>query len=182
MLEWADAAGTRAAPYVAAALVCGMASRRDRGWRGNWPPFWPLTAVLLVAMAAGRTGLAEALGDLLRDRARAEGLYESRRPIQAAAVVVVGGGWLVAVITAVWRVPERRRHYLHALIAIVTLVAYAAIRGVSLHHIDTVLQDRRIAGLRVGGWIEYVLTTSTAAVLLWTPWRRPERETRPVPI
>ena len=179
MLEWADAAGPRAVPYVAAASACAVAGRRDRGLPGHWAPFWPLTAALLVAMAAGRAGLAEALADELRDT-RSGRLYEWRRPIQAAAVVAIGG-WLAAVIAAVWRAPERRRHYGQALIAIVTLVAFAAIRGVSLHHIDSVLQDRRLAGLRVGAWIEYALATSTAAALLWTPWRRPDLESRRAP-
>ena len=56
------------------------------------------------------------------------GWYASRRRLQALVVVGLGTAWLASVLTAIWRVPERRRRYLPMIVVVLTIGFYAAIR------------------------------------------------------
>jgi hypothetical protein len=109
------------------------------------------------------------VADLGRGRAADSGWYETRRPVQAAVVVALGAVWFVTVSVACWRTPERRRRYLPMGLMVVTLAAYAAIRLVSLHHIDTLLYRREIADIWVGTVIEVTLLIVTGIVTFWVP-------------
>lgn len=171
MLGLAESGWFRAGGYLlVAALAFAAGRRQDRDAPGAWPPFWLLTGALLLVMAVGRAGdVGDVLGDSIRDRAVERGWYESRRPLQAAVVGALGAAWFVAVITAIWRVPERRRRYLPMITVMITLAAFAAIRLVSLHHVDTLLHRRHVVGLRVGTAIEIVLLLLAAACTFWTP-------------
>jgi hypothetical protein len=156
-----------------AAAICGYVSLVGLtlvlGWRevvqrrrgvavALWPAFWFTTTVLLVVMAIGRASdTGELLADLGRRRARSAGWYETRRSAQAAAIGAIATIWAIVVLAAVWRVPERRRRYLPTALAIVTLVAFAGARIVSLHQVDALLDDRNIVGLSVGAFIELSL-------------------------
>jgi hypothetical protein len=173
---------------TAAALHAG--SRERRRWphgagRDIWPTFWFLTAGLLAVMALGRAadvgGLVSEFG---RREAREEGWYELRREYQAAAVASVGAIWLVAVVVAVWRVPERRRRYLPVALVVFSLICFAGIRVISLHQVDTVLYNHPIRGVRIVAFVE--LTGIALAVLAtyWYPFARVELDaaTRPRPI
>ena len=155
MIDTGGSNWVRVGAYLVVAALTLVALRResDRAAEvdGVWPPFWPLTGGFLVVMAVGRAG---GVGDLIAGLARNEvvsgGWYESRRPVQAAVVGAVGLAWLISVSVACWRTPERRRRYLPIGLAIVTLAAFAAIRLVSLHQVDTLLHRRHIGGVRVG--------------------------------
>jgi hypothetical protein len=160
--------------YVVLVGLALLARRRERARAsqvdGVWPPFWLLTAGFLAVMALGRAGdIGSLLGDLGRGRAVDSGWYETRRPLQAAVVVSLGVAWFITVSIACWRTPERRRRYLPMGLIVVTLAAYAAIRVVSLHHIDTVLYRREIANVRIGTVIEITLLIIAGLVTLWVP-------------
>lgn len=160
--------------YVVLVVLSLVARRRERTRAsevdGVWPPFWLLTAGFLGVMALGRAGdIGSLISDLGRGRALDSGFYETRRPMQAAVVTAVGGGWLITVTVACWRTPERRRRYLPMGLMVITLAAYAAIRVVSLHQVDTLLHRREIAGVWVGTVIEMTLLVITALVTLWVP-------------
>jgi hypothetical protein len=160
--------------YVVLVLLCLVARRRERSRAsevdGVWPPFWLLTAGFLGAMAIGRAGdIGSLLSDLGRGRAADSGWYETRRPLQAVVVLALGAAWFISVSVACWRTPERRRRYLPMGLMVVTLAAYAAIRVVSLHQVDTLLHRREIAGVRVGAVIEITLLIITGLVTLWVP-------------
>jgi len=160
--------------YVALVVLALVARRRERARAsevdGVWPPFWLLTAGFLAVMALGRAGdIGSLLGDLGRGRAADSGWYETRRPVQAAVVVTLGAVWFITVSVACWRTPERRRRYLPMGLTVVTLAAYAAIRVVSLHHIDTLLYRREIADVRIGTVIEMTLLISAGLVTFWVP-------------
>lgn len=161
MAELLDSNALRVLGYVFASIVCvlvGWLERRHArdGRRDLWPTFWFLSAGLLLVLAMGRVGLGNLLSDLGRRTAREEGWYQTRRGLQAAVVGSVAAIWGVAVIVAIWRVPERRRRYLPAVVVLSGLVCFAAVRLVSLHHIDTLLYRRDIGGVRIVAVLETI--------------------------
>ncbi len=178
---WADSNWLRVVAYGVAAgasLHAGLRELRRQPTtpgRDVWPTFWFMTAGLLAVMALGRAadfgGLVSEFG---RREARDEGWYEMRREYQAVAVAAVAAIWLVTSVAAVWRVPERRRRYLPAALVVFTLVCFAGIRVVSLHHVDTLLYDRPIGGVRIVAIVE--LTGIALAILAtyWHPFTRAE--------
>ena len=134
-------------------------ARRRGGSEGHlWPAFWFGTTILLLAMAVGRAGdLGGLLADFGRRQARSEGWYQTRRSLQAVVVGSIAAVWAVAVIIAIWRVPERRRRYLPPALLVFTLVCFAGIRIISLHQIDAVLLRRDLAGAPIGIIIEHIV-------------------------
>lgn len=177
MPSWVDSNWLRICGYLVVVALCVVAARReDPDDPATWRPFWYFTGGLLLVMALGRmVDLGDLAGDELRARARSDGWYESRRKFQSVVVAGLGFAWLVIVFTAVWRVPERRRRYLPMIVAVVTLAAFAAIRVVSLHQIDTVLYRRRILDVRYSTAIEFMLLAVAApcTLLAWRRHRRP---------
>ncbi len=172
-----DSNWVRIAGYVIVAMLTVAARRRERSRAasvdGVWPPFWSLTGGFLIVMAFGRAGdIGDLLADFGRDEAVTSGWYAARRPIQAAVVVVLGLGWLVVVGLACWRTPERRRRYLPTSLAVITIAAFAAIRIVSLHQVDTVLHRTHIGSVRVGTLTELGLLLIAAVVSFWIPGHR----------
>jgi hypothetical protein len=177
--DWADSNWLRVVAYgvaAAASLHAGVRELRRRPTapsRDIWPTFWFLTAALLAVMAVGRAAdLGGLVSEIGRREARQEGWYEIRREYQAAAVATIGAIWLVAVIVAVWRVPERRRRYLPPALVVFTLICFAGIRVVSLHHVDTLLYNRPIRGVRIATITE--LSGIVLAILstYWHPFAR----------
>ncbi len=174
MAEVAEGVIARAAMYgvLAAAAIWSWNRERRSGPRADlWPPYWLTTALLFLGMGFGR---AVEIGDLVtqigREQAAGAGWYEVRRPVQAAMVTLVAVVWLAMVVLAVLRVPERRRRYLPSSILALTLACYAAVRVVSLHHVDTVLYRWDVVGVRVGTVIEYLLGAITLAAIFGS-WR-----------
>jgi hypothetical protein len=179
--DWVDSNWLRVAAYgvaAAASLHAGVRELRRRptpSGRDIWPTFWFLTAALLAVMAVGRAAdLGGLVSELGRREARAEGWYEIRREYQAAAVGLIGAIWLVAVIVAVWRVPERRRRYLPPALVVFTLICFAGIRVVSLHHVDTLLYRRSIRGVRIVAIVELAGILLATLSTYWHPFARPE--------
>ena len=174
MLSWADNNWMRVVAYIVVAALCVAAGRRQHpDDPGVWRPFWPMTAAVLLAMAVGRAGgIAEWIADLARSEARGEGWYETRRRYQAIVVGAIGAAWVFSVLTACWRIPERRRRYLPMMIIVMTIGAYVAIRMVSLHQVDSLLYRRDLLGMRIGTLTEYVLLAIAGGGTFWTPTRR----------
>ena len=134
------------------------------------PWFWPLTGLLIAALAVARvTDAAERITEIGRDRAIDEGWYRDRRGLQSWAVGAVAAVWLVSVTVAVWRTPERRRRYLPMGIAVASVIAYALVRMVSLHQVDGLLYRTHLAGVRVGTVTELTLLGLAAVTTAWIP-------------
>jgi hypothetical protein len=151
-----------------------VARRRERRLIGDedglWPPFWIATCGLLLAMALGRAFEAGGLVATFGRRAAEGGdWYASRRPIQAVVIVGLVAAWCVVVIVALWRTPERRRRYLPVGLASLTLVAFAGVRVVSLHQVDSLVYRTDLAGVRVGTITEIALLVVTGLATRWCP-------------
>lgn len=186
MIDSADSNWVRVSAYVIAAGLALAAFRRERrratAVDGVWPPFWLLTGGFLLVMAFGRAGgIGDLIADVGRDEAVSGGWYESRRPVQAAVVGIVGLGLLMSLTHVCWRTPARRRRYFPMGVAIVTLAAFAAIRIVSFHHIDSVLHGRHIVEIRVATVTELGLVVLASALTFRVPVGRPAQSGSPVP-
>jgi hypothetical protein len=175
--SWLDSNWLRVVAYGVAAAACLHAGLRERRRRSSapsrdiWPTFWFLTAALLGVMALARAAdIGELVSDFGRRTARDEGWYEIRREYQAAAVASVGAIWFVAVVVAVWRVPERRRRYLPAALVVFTLFCFAGIRIISLHQVDTLLYNRPIRGVRIVAIVELTGIALTILATYWYPF------------
>jgi hypothetical protein len=179
---WVDSNWLRVVAYglaAAAALHAGMREQRRRPHapsREIWPAFWFLTAGLLAVMALARAAdIGELVSEFGRRTARDEGWYEIRREYQAAAVATVGAIWFVAVVVAVWRVPERRRRYLPAALVVFTLFCFAGIRIISLHQVDSLLYNHPIRGVRIVAIVELTGVALTILATYWYPFARAEQ-------
>jgi hypothetical protein len=171
MLTWADQNWMRTIAYLVVGGLCLLAGRREpNGNLSRWRPFWPLTATIFVIMALGRAGgLAEWIIGRFRGEAYEAGWYADRRPLQAAVVIALACAWLLCVLVACWRIPERRRRYLPMTVIVLTVGAYVAVRAVSLHQIDTLLYRRDVSGMRVGTLVEYAVLLIAGLGTLWAP-------------
>lgn len=174
MVDLLDSNALRVVAYGLVALLAVSWGVRERRWIAVhhvdwWPFYWFMSAALLVVIGVGRAG---ALGDLIseigREQARSNGWYDTRRSLQAAVVIAVAVVWFLGVAVAVLRVPPRRRRYLPHVILLSTIIAFAAIRLVSLHQIDTVLYRRDVAGVRIVALVELSLLAATALVTVTT--------------
>lgn len=177
MTELLDSGGLRLASYFAAAVASIAAGRTDRRLQSNniddgrWPTFWFVGSVLLVAMGVARAGdLADIISEAGRDRSRSGDWYEIRRSFQVVIVGTISAIWSLGVLVAIWRGPERRRRYLPAAIALSTLPAFAAIRIVSLHHIDALLYRHDLAGVRLAAVAELTLLVAAVTTMFWFPF------------
>ena len=171
-MTWLDTTACAVLLYVLAgstALVVGVVERHRGGTTDSrlWPTFWFATGGLLLVMAAGRaSNVSDILTDIGREQARSGGWYEVRRSLQAWVIGALTAVWAVTVVAAVWRVPERRR-YLPAAIVVFTLVCFAGIRLISLHHVDALLHNREVRGVTIGAVIEVGLLLLVVAVSMW---------------
>lgn len=146
-----------------------------------WPTCWLLIAGIYAAMA-GALGadLAGRVGGLGREYARNEDWYDSRRPLQAAIVVIVAIVWLTIIVVGIWRVPERRRRYLPSALLCTSLICFGLIRIVSFHYVDTIVDRTSVVGVPLGTVVELVGIV-VAVVLAVRASRRPVADDRNVP-
>lgn len=174
MAEFLDSNALRVVAYGVVALLAawwGVRERRTIAARHVdwWPFYWFLSAALLVVMGAGRVGgLGDLVSDFGREQARSGGWYDTRRTMQAAAVITVAVVWLIGVAVAILRVPPRRRRYLPHVVVLSTIIAFAAIRLVSLHQVDSVLYRRDFAGVRIVSIAELFMLTAATVVMIAT--------------
>ncbi len=167
-----DSGRTRVVAYLMVAALAAVwyvrerraAERHDTDW---WPTYWLLTALVLISMGVGRVGsLGDAVAEIGREQARSSGWYERRRDIQAIAIIIISIGWFLGVLLAIWRFPPRRRRYLPSVITITALAAFAGVRVISLHQVDTVLYRRDVVGIRIVSITELALLAAAATTIL----------------
>lgn len=170
-LELLDTDVLRSLAYgLAGALALVWYGRETRtGVPEHWPRYWLLSAAMLLTMGMTRLGgFGDLVSELGREQVRSSGWYEGRRVLQAGIVAVVTGVWLVSVLVAILRVPPRRRRYLPHAVVVSAVVAFAFVRLVSLHQIDSLLYRRDVAGARVVAVVEVLLLACVVpATFIW---------------
>jgi hypothetical protein len=152
--------------------VCrGAASSRFLG-----PFCWWLAASALLVLGINRLlDLQTALGDALRSLAKAQDWYAMRQSYQRAmiAAAALGGVAGAAAFGRLFRGDPVRYHV--AIAGLVFLVAFVAIRAVSLHGVDAVI-NTRILGLKLNWILELggIGLIDVAAVSAFVPSRTPD--------
>lgn len=153
-----------AALSVVAAGIFNREHDRD-GFRRSALVWAGLALVLASLSFFTITDLGPLLMDDVRQEARSEGWYMSRRPMQARVIL----GILVAAIlgygTLLVRLGDNRRNYLLPVTASAYLLALNAIRLVSLHQVDAVM-GKRVGWLTFGAVLQVVGLTLTGVALL----------------
>lgn len=132
--------------------------------------FWLGLSIILLLLAVNKQlDLQSALTAAGRCLSKAQGWYEDRRSVQIAfilAILVICG-----VIAAVLLWVMRREIPLiwPALIGIVSLLAFIAIRAAGFHHFDQLI-GFEVGGIRMNAVLELggiVFIATNAFVLLW---------------
>lgn len=142
-----------AAAQAAVALLC-LTARRCARRKGEASPAWTTATATLLLLAMNTLFAFDLLFiEWMRGVARASGWYDTRRGLQALALVSVG----VAAVAA-WG-PLRHRLALAApvspwlLTGLAGLAALATLRLVSLHATDELIHTR-LAGLTLGRLVD----------------------------
>ena len=137
-----------AAGYLLAAGVCHYAGRREN------PRFWNIIALAAVILAANKLfNLQHAITQGLRQYAREGGWYVGRRIYQKMVILGIAELSIVALAALAWW--QRRRPWPAriALLLLAILVAFTAVRMVSLSPVDRYL-GQELTGIRRHVWIE----------------------------
>jgi len=184
MLTILESGTLRSMGYVVLGALAAVAGWRERSSPDRdrlqlWPLYWWLTSALLIAVGVAHLGgLGDYLVGLGREQARSAGWYDARRKFQAAGVLIFSWAWFMTVLLAIWRVPPRRRRYLPSAIAVGTLLAFVAVRAVSLHQIDSLLYRRDVFGVRIVGIVESALLV-IAGMSIVSRWNVDDDTSRP---
>jgi hypothetical protein len=171
----------RLTAYGACAIVCaavGVRERRQaRDADATRSVFWFATAVVLAALGVATAGdLGQLLADAGRREAAQHGWYGVRRSYQAAAVAALGGVWIGTLAVAVLRAPERHRRYIPVAASVATLLAFDALRTISLHQVDWLLYRHEVGGLRIASAMELALILAVVVTVVAVAQRhRPAR-------
>jgi hypothetical protein len=155
-----------------ACLYAGYASMpTPEGWSRRLATpatFWFIFGSALILLAIAKlVGLQHFLGGHIRDLARQDGLYDLRRPYQRLANDAVIGLALLAFTGGVVIWVKKWFVLIAPLAAMIVLLAFTAIRAISLHNVDTVLYRTNMWGVSVGALIEVILTSSIAGIALF---------------
>jgi hypothetical protein len=162
---------------VLASSIGWLERRRSDTCPDLRPATWFVIAGLFALMAVGRAGdVGQAIADAGRRGALSRGWYQSRRGFQEMLVVAVATCSVLLAVTLPTWTHERRRHYLPMVIATFGVMAFAAVRIVSLHQVDAVLR-RPTLGSTLGTVTELSAIAIAIAVAIASWWMRPCRST-----
>lgn len=164
-----------AANYAVAAVLCLLAARRSPRSSRAWIV---LAGAVLLLLANKAFGIEYHLAAAGRALAKGDGLYDTRRIYQAAAIMGLLAVLPYAVRSA-WRRFERHAFPLQLAAACLTALAlFIAARALSFHYVDRLLALGP-SFIKLNGLVEnaVVCGISTAALLAWrrAPARRGTR-------
>ncbi|WP_340109759.1 isopropylmalate isomerase [Pikeienuella sp. HZG-20] len=146
VMGWATVAAYLAAGVLAALVVRGLAGRERVFWLG-------LTALLLALAVNKQLDLQSALTAAGRCVAKAQGWYGERRPFQVRVIFSIIGASLLAAAALTWTMRRELADMWLALIGLVFLLAFIAIRAAGFHHFDQFL-GYEIGGVRMNWLME----------------------------
>ena len=129
--------------YGVAALLAVLAARQSRPDRR----FWSAVALLLIALGINKQlDLQSLLTTVARNLAHAQHWYDQRRTYQALFIASLIALCLITILI-LWRRTRRASGPVRAaLVGVVVLLGFIAVRAASFDHFDTLLMDR------IGGW------------------------------
>jgi len=160
--SFVDGPALRIFAYTAAASVAVFAARssQPRALRSFW---LGISATMIMLGATRLFGWDHALASLAREDAYQGGWYGGRRAAQQATVAGLALAAAIAFATIFWALPVARGPRTIPTLAILTLSAFVAIRAVSLHSVDSVIDESTLLGIQRGAAIELSLIILVAA-------------------
>ena len=157
-----DGPALRIFAYGAAASVAFFAARsaQPRPVKSFW---LGISATLIVLGATRLFGWDHSLAGLAREDAYKGGWYGGRRAAQQATVAGLAVTAVVAFAAIFSALPVARGLRSIPTVAILALGAFVAIRAVSLHSVDSVIDESTLLGIQRGAAIELSLIMLVAA-------------------
>ena len=133
------------------ALIFHIQGRRELGETGGKSQFYFWLAMLLGALGIARhMGLLRWFTELGRALAREQGWYWQRTATQQEIIQSFYYGCGLLFLLLIWLNRHTIVRYGAVLIGVVMLIGFLAIRSVSLHSVDAMLNYRQILGVRWG--------------------------------
>ncbi|MGE3077095.1 MAG: hypothetical protein AB7N24_20395 [Dehalococcoidia bacterium] len=148
----------------ALSLSCFLAGRRSNVTDRRALRFMGgLAAILGLLLITDTIGASV---ETFRSIARNDGLYQRRRPFQAAVIVAVIIACLLA-LPALLRIARKTsRHIQAALVGMTILCGFLVVRAISLHQVDAILNRRRgLPRLNLGDSFELMLIVGIALLV-----------------
>ena len=140
------------AAYALTAVLTARLALSDRGRPERL--FWLMLCLLLAALTVNKQlDLQSALTAFARCTAKVQGWYENRKVVQTGFILALLGlslVFLVALGIAMWR--HLRRTWM-AVLGLVFLTGFVAIRAVGFHHFDILIKSD-FAGVRTNWLLE----------------------------
>ena len=160
--SFVDGPALRIFAYAAAASAAFFAARtsQPRARRSFW---LGISATMIMLGATRLFGWDHALAGLAREDAYQGGWYGGRQAAQQAAVAGLAVAAVIAFAAICWALPVVRGWRSIPTLAILTLGAFVAIRAVSLHSVDSVIDESALLGIQRGAAIELSLIALVAA-------------------
>jgi hypothetical protein len=157
--------------YLAASCLAALVLYRQSGRQRL---FWLGLSIILLMLAVNKQlDLQSALTATGRCLSKAQGWYEDRQSIQITFILAIIG---LSGIIAVWLFWVMRREIAliwPALVGIVSLLAFIAIRAAGFHHFDRFI-GFEFGGVRMNVILELggtLLIAANAVILLWVKSR-----------
>ncbi|MGE0600110.1 MAG: hypothetical protein AB7J35_09405 [Dehalococcoidia bacterium] len=150
------------------ALSCFLAGRRSSAADRRALQFMGGLAAIL-----GLLLITDAIGasvEIVRSIARHDGLYQRRRPFQAAVIVAVVIACLL-MLPALLRIARKTSRPIQAsLVGMTMLCGFLVIRAISLHQVDAILNRRQgLPRLNLGDSVELILIAGIAFLVQLSP-------------
>ena len=172
VMGWVTVAAYAFAAFLTARLAFGVAGRPERF-------FWLMLFVVLMFLTINKQlDLQSALTALARCMAKVQGWYEARRGVQTGFILALLGAsavFLLILAVGMWR--HLRRTWM-AVLGLVFLTGFVAIRAVGFHHFDVLIKSD-VAGIRINWLLELggiALILANAVALLFISRQNPERQ------
>lgn len=155
---------TVALVFLLAATAAGVVAARGR--RKADRMLWAMIAAALASLAVNsHLDLLGGMTEVGRCYARLEGWYDARRALQGDVMTAL---WVVCAIVGFVLLRLRRglRWALPGLIGVVLILATTATRAVSLHHMDSLI-NQAFVGATVGAWAELFGASLVIGNAIW---------------
>ena len=163
VMGWVTVAAYGLTALLTARLAFGRGGRPER-------LFWILLCLLLVALTINKQlDLQSALTAFARCLSKVQGWYESRRYVQTGFILGLLAASLVFLIALILTMRRSLRRTWAAVLGVVLLTGFVAIRAVGFHHFDILIKSD-ISGFRINWLLELggigLILANTIALLV----------------
>ena len=147
VMGWVTVAAYAVTAVLTARLAFGPGGRPER-------VFWLMLALLLAALTMNKQlDLQSALTAFARCLSKAQGWYENRKWVQTSFILGLLAGSIVFLVALGVMMRRHLRRTWCAVLGLVFLTGFVAIRAVGFHHFDILIKSD-FAGIRINWLLE----------------------------